>query len=339
MKKLIDFLKSNILIVKWTLGYFIFLWVLLKFLFNFNMLSSHQWWKFSHATLHGFGGLVFGVIIYSMIPIYLATTLIIYRKKTPIIAFPFIDKIKAIFEKIKKWFVRPAPAPAPAPATTEQQPTESEKPASQKTPEYPTDMPCELYIPYLRAKQNIPMMGPVSTFNQDKPTLQKPEQNENENKSFPIPSDFDIADDDFETNTSNELFSGNDFPVFKDIDFDTPIKKNIPENKPENLINSATKYFDAHNVEYETYHDFVATEKYIIYDHNDSDFWILDDETWFASGKSIESPIPELLNLAKQNDLVPVLFLESQNIMDLPGTTERFESVGIRVIKKLEELD
>lgn len=335
MKRLIDFFKSNILVVKWTLGYFIFLWVLLKFLFNFNMLSMHQWWKFFHATLHGFGGLVFGIIIYSMIPIYLAGALITYRKKTAIIVLPFMDKIKSAFGGIKKLFVRPTPVAQSEPEKTEPTPEKNED----KTPEYPTDMPRELYIPYLRAKQNMPLTGAVSTFNRETKQPQKPEQNENQNESFPIPSDFDIGDDTFGASTSNEPFSGNDFPVFKDIDFDTPIKKNIPENKPENLINSATKYFDAHNVEYETYHNFIATEKYIIYDHNDGDFWILDDDTWFASKKSIESPIPELLNLAKQNDLIPVLFLESQNIMDLPGTCERFESVGIRVVKKLEELD
>ena len=65
----------------------------------------------------------------------------------------------------------------------------------------------------------------------------------------------------------------------------------------------------------------------------------MDDDTWFASKKQIKSPIPDLLDLAKQNDLTPVLYLESQNIMDLDGTTEKFESAGIRVIKKLEELD
>ena len=333
MKKLVDFFKSNILVVKWTLGYFIFFWILLKFLFNFNMLSVNQWWKFFHATLHGFGGFVFGVIIYSMIPIYLATTLITYRKQTMVISFPFVEKAKDFFEKIKKLFLRPAPT-----AVIEQQTPEPEKTEPDKTPEYPTDMPRELYIPYLRAKQNQPLIGAVSTFNQETKHPKKQETNDNQNESFPIPSDFDISDEPFDTNTSNEPFSSGDFPVFKDINFDAPIEKNTSEDKPGKLINSTTKYFDAHNIEYETYHDFVATEKYVIYDHNDGDFWILDDDTWFASKKSIESPISELLDLAKQNDLIPVLVLESQNIMDLPGTCERFESQGIRVVKKLEEL-
>ena len=47
----------------------------------------------------------------------------------------------------------------------------------------------------------------------------------------------------------------------------------------------------------------------------------------------------EMIDLARQNNLIPVLYLESQNIMDLPGTTERFESMGVRVIRGLDELE
>ena len=65
----------------------------------------------------------------------------------------------------------------------------------------------------------------------------------------------------------------------------------------------------------------------------------MDDETWFASKKQRPSPIPEMINLAQQNDLIPVLYLESQNIMDLPGTIEKLESNGVRVIKSLDELN
>ena len=65
----------------------------------------------------------------------------------------------------------------------------------------------------------------------------------------------------------------------------------------------------------------------------------MDDETWFAAGKQIESPINELIDLGKRNGLIPVLYLHSQNIMDIESTTNKFEDMGIRVIKSLDELD
>ena len=77
----------------------------------------------------------------------------------------------------------------------------------------------------------------------------------------------------------------------------------------------------------------------MIYEHSDEDFWIMDGESWFAAGKQIDSPIPELKNLAKQNGLTPVLYLASQNIMDFENIVKQFSDDGIRVITKLEELN
>ena len=92
------------------------------------------------------------------------------------------------------------------------------------------------------------------------------------------------------------------------------------------------------NIDFETYHDFVATEKFVIYEHNDEDFWIMDDDSWFATGKQKDSPIPELIDLAKQNDLTPVLYLHSKNIMNIDNVIKNFTDDGIRVIKNLDEL-
>jgi len=326
MKKVLDFLKSNFSIIKWTVEYFAFLSLILWLLFNFNVFSSRHWWIFSHATLHGFGGLVFGTLMYSAIPIYIATVLIMYRKKEPIFTIPIPEKIKNVFGKIKTWFAKPAPEPAPA----EQQ----NEPEQNTAPEYPSDMPREMYIPYIRAKQHIPLTTTPSTFNKTPATpVPEPVIQKDENESFPIPSDFDISDSLPDVN-SNPFGFGDGVPVFKDIDFDTPT---ITEPKTE-LSNATTEYCKNNNIEFETYHEFVATEKYLIYEHNDGDFWVMDDETWFASKKQRPSPIPEMINLAQQNDLIPVLYLESQNIMDLPGTIEKLESNGVRVIKSLDEL-
>ncbi len=319
MKKVLDFIKSNIIIAKWTFWYFFILWLILRFIFHFDPFSAHYWWKFFHATLHGFGGFVFGLLMYTAIPIYIATTAIIYRKKEFVITIPFIDKI---FEYIKKLFPKKQVAEPVVEAVAEETPE-----PKKNEPEYPDDMPMELRIPYTRVKNNLSLTGAVSIYNKQHtaPTPQPVAETDKEN-NIPdfIPTDFDLSDSD--------AFGESEIPTFKDISFDD-------EPEPENFENNTTKYFKSKNIEYETYKQFVATEKYVIYEHNDNDFWIMDENTWFASGKQIDSPIKELIELGQENNLTPILYLESQNIMDIETVIEQFESMGIRVIKTLEELD
>ena len=138
--------------------------------------------------------------------------------------------------------------------------------------------------------------------------------------------DFDVSD-------TIEQDMNDSVPTFKDINFDIPIATE------KELENNTTKYFKEKNIEYETYHEFVATEKFVIYEHNDEDFWIMDNDSWFASGKQKDSPTKELITLAKQNNLTPVIYLASQNIMDIDETIKKFESDGIHVIKDLDELN
>ena len=327
MKKIIEFFKSNTIVLRWTVEYFVCFGLLLWFVFNFNVFSQYHWWKFFHATLHGFGGMVFGLMMYSAIPIYIATALITYRKKEMVITITIPEKIKSAATSIKKIFVKSAaPDSEPQPEIKTENDTKTE-PAF----EYPSDMPRELYIPFQRAKQNAPLTMAKSAFNES--PIPTPQATDSQNESFPIPSDFDISDSLPNIESPTSEFTTNDFPVFKDIDFDIPIENNAPE-----LSNSVTKYCDEQNIEYETYHDFVATEKYLIYDHDDPDFWVMDDTNWFSSKRQIESPISEMISLARQNELTPVLYLESQNIMDLPGTIEKIKSMGVRVITSLDEL-
>ena len=111
---------------------------------------------------------------------------------------------------------------------------------------------------------------------------------------------------------------------------------NQNQKKKENYT---TKYFDEKHIDYEIYKDFIKTDKHLIYEHNDGDFWIMDENDWFASGKQIDSPVPELIDTAKQNGLIPILYLQSQNIMDIENTINTFENMGVRVIKSLEELN
>ena len=314
MKKIFEFLKQNPLIVKWTIWYIFVFWLITRLVFNFDMFSRLYWWKFFHATFHGFWGLTFVILVYSAIPIYIATTLTIYRKKALLFNIPLISYLPII----SKLFAKKAEPVKEevAPETEEEAPEE----------EYPADLPREMRVPYTRAKQHQSFMGNVSVYNKRPVKTPVVQAETEENPNIPIPMDFDLGDD-----LNQDM--NDSVPTFTDINFDTPIATE------KELENNTTKYFASHNIEFETYKEYVATEKYIIYEHADEDFWIMDDESWFAAGKQIDTPIPELISLAKQNNLTPVLYLASQNIMDIENTIKQFTDAGVKVITKLEELD
>lgn len=318
MKKIWDFLKSNIAIVKWTFWYFFMLWLILKFVFNFDMFSAHYWWKFFHATLHGFGGLVFGALIYAALPVYIASALIVYRKKEPLINIPLFEKISGFISSL---------FPKKEEAVMVKEETEEQETPEEPIEEYPEGLPSELRVPFSRAKNHLSLTGAISVYNKQKTPAQPstPEQiMEKAEDNIPLPTDFDISES---LNAKEDTI-----PTFTDINFDEPVAETKFENE-------TTKYLESKKIEYETYKNFVATEKYVIYEHNDNDFWIMDNDAWFAAGKQIENPTHELVDLAKQNGLIPVLYLHAQNIMDIESTIDNFESTGIRVIKSLEELD
>ena len=230
MKKILDFIKSNIIIAKWTIWYFFVLWLIFRFIFHFDMFSAHYWWKFFHATLHGFGGFVFGLLVYTAIPIYIATTAIIYRKKELVITIPFIDKV---FAFVSKFFPKKETETQIAEPKKEEETKEPEIPE----PEYPNDMPPELRIPYSRAKNNLSLTGAVSIYNKQKnaPAPQQPIPETNENDiSVPIPTDFDLSD--------SSPFNDSVIPTFTDINFD--------DEPEEDIENNTTKYLTSKNIEY-----------------------------------------------------------------------------------------
>ena len=324
MKKIFDFFKSNFIAIKWTAWYFFTLWLILKYIFNFNMFSYHYWWKFFHATLHGFPGFVFGLLVYTAIPIYIVTTIITMRKKEYVIKISIIDKIFTFVSKILSKIFQKKSEPEP----------ESEKapePESEKKQEFPSELPPELRVPFMRARNNLSLNGAVSVYNKtnSQPQQQPTQQNESVENVMPIPSDFDIGDAFNEPNTA--------IPTFTDLNFDVPSDTPIATEKE--LENNTTKYLTQHGIEFETYKNMIAIQKYLIYEHNDDDFWVMDGDSWFASGKQIDSPVNELKQIAKQNEIIPVIYLHSKNIMDIDNTIANLESNGIRVIKNLEELD
>ena len=307
MKKIWEFFKSIFIVTKWTIWYFFVLWLILKYIFEFDMFSYNYWWKFFHTTTHGFVGFVFTALIYSAIPLYIVTTITTWRNKEYAIKIP-------LFPAKKK------------PAKSEEKSESAPEPEQSPQPQFPADLPPELRVPFMRARQHLSVNGATSVYNQPQiksvpKETKEPDLPKNE---IPIPTDFEIDDDIMKMEDS--------VPTFKDIDFDIPIATE------KELKNNTTKYFDKNNTEYETFHDFVATDKYVIYEHSDPDFWVMDNETWFASGKTKDSPISELKELAQQNELTPVIYLASQNIMDIDNVIKSFESAGIRVIKSLDEL-
>ncbi len=321
MKNIIDFIKRIWIIALWTVWYFFIIWAILKLIFNFDMFSVYYWWKFFHATFHGFGGFVFCFLVYGMIPIYIVTTIITWRKKELIIPIPFVNKILATLSKIFSLSSK-SETKESTPETT------TEKIDEPETPEYPADLPPELRVPFMRAKNRMPLTSAISVYNKTYVQQNKEHEPEtiSEKSDIPIPMDFDISD------TINEPLHDS-IPQFTDINFDVPIATE------KELENNTTKYLKDKNIDFETYHDFVATEKFVIYEHNDEDFWIMDGDSWFAAGKQKDSPVSELIDLAKQNKLTPIIYLHSQNIMDVDNIINKFESLGIRVVKKLDELN
>lgn len=293
------------------------LWVISRYLFNFDMFSKLYWWKFFNTNFHSFIGMVFCLFVYTAIPIYIATIMVMYRTKKPIMTVPILSNI---FAKLRSMCAKIEPAATPEP-----------EPEIDPEPEYPADLPCELRVPFTRMKQKLSFLGMTSSFNQPKSDSEKMIPiAQSEQDAFPIPTDFDISDSLPDTSV----------PTFTDINFDEPQSIQQPENQNETeSTNSVTQYFDENNIEYETYKNFVITTKNLIYVHNDTDFWIMDNDTWFAAGKQIQSPANDLIEIAKENNLTPIVYFESTNIMDFEGTIKQLNESGIKTATDLSELN
>lgn len=329
MKKVIEFLKTNFELAKWTIEYFLFVWLVLHFIFQFDVFSARHWLKFFHSSFHGFEGFVFATFMYTSIPIYIATSLNVYKNKKSLITIPVIDKVLNFIQS-KLSTQKSAEEP-------ETQPVEEPETESVED-EFPSDMPPELRVPFMRAKQHMSLTGAVSVYNKFDNKPEQPQVTTTPaEEEFPIPTDFDIpSDTDFDFQSQEPSI-----PQFQDIVFDDipDIVKPNDNKNDKKLENETTKYLDSKNIKYNTMDDFIITDGNVIYEHNDEDFWIMDEDTWFASGKQKDSPIPLLKAVAQDGYLTPVIYLKSKNIMNLDGVIEKFTSMGIKVIKSLEELD
>ena len=335
-----DFDNSNKYAIWWTIGYIVVTWAIMRYMFNFNIFSLYRWHQLMHAHLHGFAGLVFGILILAMVPLYVATTIVIARTKSPLFNFTL-----TIPEFIKNAFIQtPLDEPAPESSAPESEPQPESAPDTPATPQPESEsdaIPAELRVAYARARDHI-SRTPTSAFDlgnvTKSPTTPTTEPDPvSPAPDMPIPTDFDITD-------TEKII--NDVPVFTDINFDDDESDNDESETPEltdiettiETNDAVTKYLDAKSVPYKTDGDVIITDKFAIVSHTDSDFWVADNESWFAAGKIRHSPIASVLAVAATNNVQPVLYLGADNIMDIDDLRHTWESAGIRIITDMKDL-
>ena len=262
---------------------------------------------------------------------YIATTCIVIRTQKPLLALPVPKFIATLLDKI-----------FPKSAQPEQKPdTPAQAPEQQSANLQNNDMdkiPPELRYAFMRAKSRPNRIDmPICNVCSITPSIYKNESPEPStpsiNNDLPLPPDFEF--DDSYTPSPNA-------PVFQDIDlYDTndTILPNTPEDNTNDSPNPVTEHFTKTNQEFTVVgSDIILTPHTAIAIHNDPEFWIMDDDMWFASGKTRQSPIPELLNIATQHNVKAVLYLGSTNIMDFDSKCADWQSQGIKIVTKLEDL-
>lgn len=344
-----NFYNSKKYAIWWTVCYVAIVWVIMQYMFNFNIFSSHRWHQLMHAHLHGFPGLVFGILILAMVPLYVATTIVVARNNAPLFNFKLSipQFIKDAFYQTPADEDTPTPENTPAleqtETTTEPEPTNTtEKTVNEKNESVPEQVPAELKMAYINSRNHISRV-PTSAFDLGNVTntkQPKPESTEPlEPIDLPIPNDFDIND------TSSTI---NGVPVFTDLDMDDDIENIDLDSEPDSDIQDVktitdtneivAKYLTAKSVNYTHQDDVIITDHFAIVSHTDPDFWVADTDSWFAAGKIRKSPIASVLANASQHNVEPVLYLGADNIMDISDLRAQWESNGIRIVTDLKDL-
>ena len=336
LDKIINFYKSNKYVILWTVGYFIATWAIMKYMFDFNIFSRIRWWQLAHAHIHGFAGMVFGILILAAVPMYIATTIVIARTKAPLFTIKIPEFIKNAFIQTP---MEEDVVDAPVPSETNTETTESPELNNDNIAE-PTSapIPAELRVAYARAREHI-SRTPTSAFDLGNVTKQKKSNNniicntnDTNTQDIPIPTDFDIDDTDDVVNT---------VPQFSDINFDDDDDTEIEINDIQQIsdtVNPITEYMKSQSVPYTIDDDVVVTDKFAIVSHDDADFWVADADNWFAAGKTRKSPIELVKRIATKHGVQPILYLGANNIMDIETMIPQWESDGIHVITNLKDL-
>ena len=317
-----DFCKAMKTPIIWTIGYTLVLWGILLFLFDFDIFTTAHWVRVSRARLHGLGGFTFCVIVLSAIPLYIASMSFIFKNQKALFSIPMPSFMEKLFSKPK-----PTTEPEPEPDTTT---TDTDE-------EIPEHFPTEMRGAFLHARShpnriNTPICNVCSVTPNIYPETQNTTPTQPElNNEMPLPPDFDDA---FGTTSPTEPSTPTNIPAFQDINFfddDEPNNENIDNNVTEHLTKTNREFNIIDN-------DLILTNDMVIATHNDPEFWIMDEPTWFAAGKTRTSPINNLLNAAEQHNVKPVLVLLEQNIMNFDSKHTEWESKGITVITDLSNL-
>jgi hypothetical protein len=314
--------------------------------------------------LYSFPEVVFGILVLGAIPLYVATTTVIVRKKEGLFKIPVPNCLKP-----------------QEPEKVESKEESCVQNITQEVVELPPHMPREMREGFIRARNNMRMQQ-YSVFNkpvkeeeeaadqekieevieknesvkvpeQPKSVVKVPEVIAQKKNAMPKPvvktdapevKDMETAlplPDDFEVKTEPS-FDDVVVPTFSDIKFDDDeeeptVAKNENTDDKEDEADEYMDYFQDLGVKAERKDGLYLTDKFAIAIHDDSDFWVADEIDWFAPGKQKPSPIAALLE-AKAKGLKPVLYLESENIMDLDKLLPEWKKSGIKVIKKLPDL-
>ena len=313
-----------------------------------------MWQRLMRARLHGFAGHVFGLLILAALPLYIASTTLIIRTKKPLFEIPLAKKV------INLLFPTPAEASTPTPTESGSETTDLIPDESNMNPDIPGDIPAELRPAYIRSRHN---MGQTQTsiFNSIAPSQSQATQNniianpitDISGDAFPLPSDFDIT---METDDTDTIPTFTEMPMFESINFDTPAFTDTdtttsePETTDETLeqqkpntdykpdLTNIIEQLNKSNKEYQIIDDIIISGTQAIICHTDPDFWVIDSENWFASGKARPSPIKQIIQYAHDHELNPAIYLGATNILDLDKHIKEWNSVGITVITSPDQI-
>ena len=125
----------------------------------------------------------------------------------------------------------------------------------------------------------------------------------------------------------------------KDDDDDKePAEETADIKSLSETIAPVAEYLTSQSVPFGVVDDVITTDKFAIVAHTDPDFWVADADAWFAAGKTRKSPIDLVKRVATEHNIEPVLYLGSNNIMDIENLVPQWEQDGIHVITELKNL-
>lgn len=325
----VNFYKSYKYVIWWTAVYFIATWAIMKFMFDFDILSAQRWHQLMHAHLRGFPGFVFGILILAAVPMYVATTIVIAKTKAPLFTIKIPEFIKNAFTQKPMDDENATPMVENVAEKTNTATTDENKPTK-----IPESVPGEIRAAYARAREHVGRMQ-TSVFDLGHTTKATPDTVAEAEPvaDIPIPTDFDIDDID------------NDVPQFTDINFDdddddqeiTPDTFDSIKEVSDTVV-PVIEFLKSKSCDYTIDGDVVITDSFAIVAHTDNDFWVADSDSWFAAGKTRPSPIELVMQAAKKHCVEPALYLGSKNIMDIDNLVPQWESNGIQVVTDLNDL-